>query len=135
MYTPMYRFRYKFDPKQNKYIPTNEWFMDKVVYRKRGGNLNKLPFMQKGKPIPRPLENFKNRPLTEFENFLIYRLGLPEKLITTKVNIPGTNQPLIRKKSPVESLQDFVNFIISPKEYISQQKPKEFKEIIKINKN
>lgn len=53
MYTPMYRFRYKFDSKQNKYIPTNEWFMDKVIYRKRGGNLNKLLFMQKGKPIVR----------------------------------------------------------------------------------
>lgn len=27
--------------------------MDKVIYRKRGGNLNRLPFMQKGKPITR----------------------------------------------------------------------------------
>ena len=51
MYTPMYRFRYKFDSKQNKYIPTNEWFMDKVIIRKQGGNLNKVQFVQKGKPI------------------------------------------------------------------------------------
>ena len=49
MYTPMYRFRYKFDSKQNKYIPTNEWFMDKVVVRRQGGKLNKY---QKGKNLP-----------------------------------------------------------------------------------
>ena len=46
------------------------------------------------------------------------------------------NQPFIREKSPLENLlQNFTNFIISPKEYMmNQQKPKEFKEIIKINK-